>query len=64
MPGVESVLAQSSVDRRSCNRTTPMEVLVLGLCRTGTLCMYLLCTGALVSGQSASSLVGLWLTKF
>ncbi|PYH89478.1 hypothetical protein BO71DRAFT_363365, partial [Aspergillus ellipticus CBS 707.79] len=37
----ESVLAQTDIDRRTCGRVRPMEVLVLGLCRTGTLSTWL-----------------------
>jgi len=28
------------IDRRHCERTVPMKVLVLGMCRTGTACKY------------------------
>lgn len=28
------------IDRRQCTRVVPMRVLVLGMCRTGTACMY------------------------
>lgn len=38
MQDTESVLVQSNIDRRTCERVLPMQVLVLGLCRTGTLC--------------------------
>lgn len=38
MNKVETVEVQSNIDRRTCSRTKPMQVLVLGLCRTGTLC--------------------------
>jgi hypothetical protein len=38
MHDTESVLVHSNIDRRTCGRVKPMKVLVLGLCRTGTLC--------------------------
>lgn len=38
MKDTESVLVQTNIDRRTCLRVKPMQVLVLGLCRTGTLC--------------------------
>ncbi|CAG8151240.1 unnamed protein product [Penicillium salamii] len=41
MQDTESVLVQSNVDRRTCQRVKPMQVLVLGLCRTGTLSTWL-----------------------
>ncbi|PWY66709.1 hypothetical protein BO70DRAFT_301477 [Aspergillus heteromorphus CBS 117.55] len=41
MKDTESVLAQTNIDRRTCSRIEPMQVLVLGLCRTGTLSTYL-----------------------
>lgn len=28
----------TNIDRRQCRRVVPMKVLVLGLCRTGTMC--------------------------
>lgn len=28
----------TDIDRRQCKRIVPMKVLVLGLCRTGTMC--------------------------
>lgn len=28
----------SDIDRTQCHRIVPMKVLVLGLCRTGTMC--------------------------
>ncbi|KAJ5317119.1 hypothetical protein N7508_001627 [Penicillium antarcticum] len=41
MQDTESVLVQSNIDRRTCGRVKPMQVLVLGLCRTGTLSTWL-----------------------
>ncbi|KAL5355485.1 P-loop containing nucleoside triphosphate hydrolase protein [Aspergillus floccosus] len=41
MQAVESVRVQSQIDRRTCRRVKPMKVLVLGLCRTGTLSTWL-----------------------
>lgn len=38
MEKCETVELQSNIDRRVCSRVKPMQVLVLGLCRTGTLC--------------------------
>ncbi|KAG2413074.1 hypothetical protein HFD88_010633 [Aspergillus terreus] len=41
MQAAESVRVQSQIDRRTCRRVKPMKVLVLGLCRTGTLSTWL-----------------------
>ncbi|OJJ95605.1 hypothetical protein ASPACDRAFT_1859863 [Aspergillus aculeatus ATCC 16872] len=41
MKDTESVLVQTNIDRRTCHRVKPMQVLVLGLCRTGTLSTWL-----------------------
>lgn len=30
----------TNIDRRQCRRVVPMKVLVLGLCRTGTMCEF------------------------
>lgn len=29
------------INRRQCSRVVPMRVLVLGMCRTGTACMFI-----------------------
>lgn len=31
----------SDIDRSQCKRIVPMKVLVLGFCRTGTMCKYM-----------------------
>lgn len=36
----------TNIDRRQCRRVVPMKVLVLGLCRTGTMCESLIETDA------------------
>jgi len=35
------------IDRRQCERTVPMKVLVLGMCRTGTACKFVMICGTL-----------------
>ena len=39
------------IDRRQCERTVPMKVLVLGMCRTGTACKFGRCS--LIAGEMA-----------
>ncbi|KAH8432010.1 sulfotransferase family protein [Aspergillus melleus] len=41
MQAVETVTQTQNINRRQCSRVKPMQVLVLGLCRTGTLSTWL-----------------------
>lgn len=39
-PWTDVFTSDTCIDRRQCHRTVPMKVLVLGVGRTGTACMF------------------------
>lgn len=51
------IYAQTNVDRTGLKRVVPMEVLSLGLGRTGTMCEYASCYFVVRSGSTATRAV-------